>query len=67
MTTSTLSGGRGKRQSQFVTGFVDIFQSREFGEKFQISLLNMKEILKWIVEADTARLQQGLVVLRAET
>lgn len=50
-----------------LTRFAEIFQSKEFGETFPISFLNVKEFLKWFVDADTASPQQVTVVLGTKT
>lgn len=49
-----------------LTELVEIFQAKEFGEKFRISSLNTKDFLKWAVKADTAFQQQVVGVLKME-
>lgn len=67
MTTPTSFSGREIVNCGLLTALVDISQSEECGEKFHVSLLNMKEFLTSIVEAETATSQQIVPVLKRNT
>lgn len=65
MTTFTILGGPRNLNRSLLTRFVHIFQNKEFGEEFQISLLTMKDLLRWILKAATA--SSGHVVALLKT
>lgn len=67
MTASLFCNGSGKVSRSLLIGFVETFQKNKFREKFQISLLSMNEYLRWVVEADTASLQQVVAILNTKT
>lgn len=66
MTTPSCSGGRENVDRSPLTGLVEIIQSMKSGEKFQYSLLEMKELMRWDVQAESAYLQQFVVVLKSK-
>lgn len=51
----------------FATRLIESFHITELWAKFQSSLLNLKEILIWFIETDTALLQLAVAVLKANT
>lgn len=48
------SGGRRNVKRSLLTRFVEIFQTKQFSEKFQISALIVKVFLRWIAEVESA-------------
>lgn len=46
--------------------FVKINQIRQFGEKFQMSLLNTKEFLKWVLKTKFSSPQHVVAVMRTK-
>lgn len=67
MKTFKSSGGRKNPSRSLLTRLLDTSRSKEFDEKLQISLLSMKELLKRVVEADTASSLQVGAELKAKT
>lgn len=67
MKTRTSSDSRENVNYSLLTELVNNFQSKYFGEKFQISSLSLKEFLRWVLSADTSSQQQAVAVLRTET
>lgn len=62
-TSSTLRGPRIVSRSLFIR-LVQIFHTKELKQKIFISLLSLREYLRWIIEADTASLQQFVSALK---
>lgn len=60
------SCGRRNVSCRLLSESVEIFRRKEFGEKLKISLLSMREYLKWFVKAETAYWQQVLAVLKTK-
>lgn len=64
LTTPTSLGGRINAGRQLHTELVNIFKSKGSSKRFQISLLNGEEFLRWVGRADTACLEHVVAVLK---
>lgn len=59
-------GGHRNVNRSLLAGIVEIAQTKELSKKFEVSLLNMREVLRIAARAHPASLQQFVAVLRTE-
>lgn len=64
--STSLRYGRNVNRSPS-TRLVNVFCSKQFGKKFRLSSLNMKEFVRWVVEARSAFSQHCVALLKPKS
>lgn len=67
MTTPTSLRGRTNVSRSLLPKLVGVSESKESDEKFDISALNMRKLLRWVAGTDNASSQQVVAVMRTRT